>query len=89
MKVLYIGHYKEFGGWATAAKNYILALDSVGVDVVCRNVTLTRDRKIDGRLAELEDRSVEGCDICIQHLLPHHLIGTKRFKKNICSRSFR
>ena len=27
MKVLYIGHYKEFGGWAQAAANQILALD--------------------------------------------------------------
>lgn len=83
MKVLYIGHYKEFGGWATAAQNYILALDSVGVDVVCRNVTLTRDRQISGRLAELENKSTDDCDICIQHVLPHHLVGTQTFKKNI------
>ena len=83
MKVLYIGHYKEFGGWAEAAKNYILALDSVGVDVVCRNVTLTRDREISGRLKELEGKDIDGCDVCIQHVLPHHLVGTKKFKKNI------
>ena len=56
MKVLYIGHYKEQGGWAQAATDYILALDSVGVDVVCRNVTLTRDKAISGRLAELEKK---------------------------------
>ena len=37
MKVLYFGHYKEGTGWAQAAIDYILALDSVGVDVVCRN----------------------------------------------------
>jgi len=83
MKVLYIGHYKEFGGWAEAAKNYILALDSVGIDVVCRNVTLTRDKEISGRLKELEDKSADGCDVCIQHVLPHHLCGSGRFKKNI------
>ena len=45
MKVLYIGHYKEFGGWAEAAKSYILALDSVGVDVVCETY-FTGDRDI-------------------------------------------
>ena len=83
MKVLYIGHYKEFGGWAQAAANQILALDKAGVDVVCRNVTLTSDKKISGRLAELDQKSTEGCDICIQHVLPHHLVGTSRFKKNI------
>tara|TARA_Y100001963_G_C6764605_1_gene441505 strand:- start:673 stop:1806 length:1134 start_codon:yes stop_codon:yes gene_type:complete len=83
MKVLYIGHYKEFGGWSRAAKDYILALDSVGVDVVCRNVTLTQDREISGRLKELEEKDTQGCDVCIQHVLPHHLVGTSKFKKNI------
>jgi len=83
MKVLYIGHYREFGGWAEAAKSYILALDSVGVDVVCRNVTLTRDKEISGRLKELEDKDTDGCDVCIQHVLPHHLCGSGKFKKNI------
>ena len=83
MKVLYIGHYKEFGGWAEAAKGYILALDSVGIDVVCRNVTLTSDRPISGRLKELEEKDVDNCDVCIQHVLPHHLCGTSKFKKNI------
>ena len=83
MKVLYIGHYKEFGGWAEAAKGYILALDAAGIDVVCRNVTLTQDREISGRLKELEDKDTEGCDICIQHVLPHHVCGSSKFKKNI------
>lgn len=83
MKVLYVGHYKEFGGWAQAATDYILALDSVGVDVVCRNVTLTQDKPISGRLKELEQKDTQDCDYCVQHLLPHHLVGTGKFKKNI------
>ena len=57
MKILYIGHYKEFGGWSQAAKDYILALDAFGVDVVCRNVTLTQDREVSGRLKELEEKA--------------------------------
>lgn len=83
MKILYIGHYKEFGGWGQAAKDYILALDTAGVDVVCRNVTLTQDMKISGRLKELEEKDTDGCDVCIQHVLPHHLVKTNKFKKNI------
>lgn len=83
MKILYIGHYREFGGWGQAAKDCILALDSIGIDVVCRNVTLTQDRGISGRLKQLEDKSTEGCDVCIQHVLPHHLVKTSKFKKNI------
>jgi len=84
MKVLYLGHYREFGGWSQAARNYILAMDSVGIDVVCRDIPLTqRQSDIPPRISELEQKSVEGCDVCIQNLLPHHLIGTKQFKKNI------
>jgi len=84
MKVFYIGHYKEKSGWAQAAKDYILALDSVGVDVVCRNVTLTQDNpQVDKRLLKLEAKDATGCDYCIQHVLPHHLVGTSEFKKNI------
>jgi len=84
MKVLYIGHYKEFGGWAQAATDYILALDKIGVDVVCRNVTLTQDKpNVDKRILQLESKNTEGCDVCIQHVLPHHIVGTDSFKKNI------
>jgi len=84
MKILYIAHYKEFGGWAQAATDYILALDSIGVDVVARNVTLTSDKEdIDPRLLELEKKSSKDCDICIQHVLPHHYVKSDGFKKTI------
>ena len=84
MKILYIGHYKEFGGWAQAATDYILALDRVGADVVCRNVTLTKDKPdVNRRILELEKKSAEGCNVCIQHVLPHHVVGTDTFDKNI------
>ena len=84
MKVLFIGHYKESSDWAQASKDYILAMDSVGIDVVCRNVTLTKDNQnIDKRLLKLEKKDSQNCDYCIQHVLPHHLIGTSEFKKNI------
>lgn len=84
MKILYIAHYKEFGGWAQAATDYILALDSIGVDVVARNVTLTSDKEdVDPRLLELEKKSSKDCDICIQHVLPHHYVKSDGFKKTI------
>ena len=86
MKVLYIGHYKEFGGWSQAATDQILALDSAGVDVVCRNITLTIDRdksEIHPRLLTLEQKDLSDVDFCIQHVLPHHLVGSSAFKKNI------
>lgn len=84
MKLLYIGHYKEGTGWSNAAINYILALDSIGVDIVCRNIKLTNaNPNIPHRIVELEQKTLSNIDHCIQHVLPHHLVGTTKFKKNI------
>jgi len=84
MKILYIAHYKEGSGWSRAALDYILALDQNGFDVVCRNVQLTStEHPVPERIHELESKPLTGVDVCIQHLLPHHMIGTKKFKKNI------
>ena len=83
MKVLYIGYYKEDSEWGRITSNNILALDAAGIDVVCRNFKLTTEKNITGRLKDLEKKDTQNCDICIQHLLPHHLIGTNKFKKNI------
>lgn len=84
MKVLYIGHYKEGTGWSNAAVDLIKAIDSVGVDIVCRNVKLTNTQvPFDKKISELESKSLNNIDVCIQHVLPHHLVGTQKFKKNI------
>lgn len=84
MKILYIGHYKEGGGWSKTAIDHILALDRSGFDVVCQNVKLTNTQpEIPPRILELEKKDPQGCDICIQHVLPHHLVGSGSFKKNI------
>ena len=84
MKVLYIGCYRDGTGWAQAAIDYILSMDSAGIDVVPRPVKLN-DRQVDlpSRILELEKKSDRGCDICIQHVLPHMLDYNGRFKKNI------
>lgn len=84
MRILYIGHYKEGGGWSRTAIDHILALDKSGFDVVCKNVKLTdTNPTIPRRILELEEKDATGCDICIQHVLPHHLVGSDKFKKNI------
>lgn len=84
MKILYIGHYKEGSGWSRAALDYISALDQNGFDVVCRNIKLTStDYQIPERIRDLEVKKLEGIDVCIQHVLPHHMVGTKKFKKNV------
>lgn len=85
MKVLYIGHYKEGTGWSKASINSIHALNRSGADVVCRNIQLTKPNniKIDPLILELESKPLDNIDICIQNVLPHHMVGTQKFKKNI------
>lgn len=80
MKVLYIGHYKDGTGWGDAAKNNILALDSVGVTVVPRAISYNNgDSDTDERILKLEEAPTEGCDVCIQHTLPCNYVYDSRF----------
>jgi glycosyltransferase involved in cell wall biosynthesis len=84
MKILYIGHYKEGSGWSKAAIDLILSMHSVGLDVTCRNIKLTNNNPaIDKTILELENKPLSNIDVCIQHVLPHHMVGTQKFKKNI------
>lgn len=83
-RVLFIGVYRDGTGWAQAAIDYILAMDSVGIDVVCRPVKLNNNQPVlPPRILELERKSSAGCDIVIQNVLPHQMDFNGRFKKNI------
>ena len=85
MKILWIGPYRDTTGWAQASLSYILAADLVGLNIVCRPIKLN-DNKPDlpERIKELESKSTDNIDICIQHCLPHHFIYDNRIKRNIC-----
>lgn len=86
MKVLYICHAADWpSGWATAAVDYVLAMDSVGIDVVPRIVRLSRDNtaQLPSRFLELMQKDTADCDVVIQHVLPHHLQFDGHFKRNI------
>ena len=84
MKLLFIGHYKEGSGWSQATINSILAMHKVGLDVVCRNIKLTNyNGPVHPTIMQLENKPLTGIDICIQNVLPHHIVGTNKFKKNI------
>jgi len=73
MKVLFIGPYRDGNsGWANACKNYILALDSVGVEVVPRSYKLNNDpENVPARILDLENGTEKGCDIVVHCGLPH------------------
>jgi glycosyltransferase involved in cell wall biosynthesis len=84
MRVLYIGVYRDGTGWGQAAIDYILALDAAGIDVVPRPLKLNdRDHRPPGRILELEKKTPQGCDVCIQHVLPHQMDYNGRFRRNI------
>ena len=84
MRVLYIGNYRDGTGWAQAAMDNILSMDSVGIDVVPRPIKLNSNQvALPERLLALEEKDSSNCDICIQHVLPHMLDYNGRFKKNI------
>lgn len=81
MKVLYLAHYLENSGWSNVAINNILALDSVGVDVACRNIALTpkSNKKLD-ILETFERKSAHDATHCIQHILPHWYVYNQTMK---------
>jgi len=83
MKILYIGYHGEGSDWGTLTKNNILALDAAGLDVACRSVALEGSAPLIGKINQLESKSTDGCDVCIQHVFPNSLIGSTKFKKNI------
>lgn len=82
MKVLFIAHYRDGNsGWANAAKEFILAMDSAGIDVVPRPIKLNNDLpNIHDRIRQLENKSTEGCTVCIQNVLPHHMVYNSGMK---------
>lgn len=84
MKVLFISHHREATGFGEANRRLILAMDSVGIDVVPRPIMLgNATNHIEDRIKELENKSDKNCDVCIQYVLPHHMEYNGKFKKCI------
>lgn len=85
MKVLFLGHYRNNDNAGVISQNFILSMHQAGIDVLCRNIYLGSNvnSNINPIINELEHNNKQNCDICIQHLSPGYLVGTKKFKKNI------
>jgi glycosyltransferase involved in cell wall biosynthesis len=83
IKVLYIGHYKESSGWGRVTRDNILALDSANINLVTRSVDFQPTAQLPKRILELEQQKPEGCNICIQHVLPNYMVYSGEFDKNI------
>lgn len=75
---------REGSGWAKAALDNIAALREAGVEVVCRNVQLTNNNaEIPKEIEELQKGDCWDADYCIQHVLPHCLVGSDNYIKNV------
>lgn len=71
MRVLYISNIYDGSGWAKQGIDSILALDSVGIDVVPRAIKLNGlMTQVPDRIKELEAKSDKNPDIVIQNILP-------------------
>jgi glycosyltransferase involved in cell wall biosynthesis len=88
MKVLYIGHYADGTGWGNAALHNIIAMNRIGIDVVPRRVSYKPEeaQSVPQEIAELEQKSLYGVDVCVQHTLPtnyNYYSGRSKIR-NIC-----
>lgn len=70
-KVLYLGVYRDGTGYGNLATQNILAMDSVGIDVVPRSITMTGQR-VDppDRIVELEKKDIKGCNVVVTNNIP-------------------
>lgn len=71
-KILYVAPLRDFSGYATAARNYVRALDSVGANLVTRNLSYDGGAAAQTeREAEIANGDVQGVDIVVQHTTPN------------------
>jgi hypothetical protein len=86
LKVLFLGPYKDGTEQSRLSTETILAMDSVGIDVVPRDIpTLTKQVPIPDRLKELEVKSSQGADILYYNVIPPLITHNRKFKKIIAN----
>jgi len=74
-KILYAAPLKDFSGYATAARDYVRALDSVGCNLVTRTLSYDGgEHPFSAREVELLNRDVQNVDIVIQHTTPNETV---------------
>lgn len=71
MSVLYLNNWKNLpSGWSRAGSDYIMALDSVGVDVRLRHIHMGGQLDCYPEISEMEKRGFKNCSVVVQHVLP-------------------
>lgn len=71
-KILYVAPLRDFSGYAHAARDYVLSLDALGLNLVTRDVVYDGGSyKKTSREEELATKDVQAVDIIIQHTTPN------------------
>lgn len=71
-KILYIAPLQDFSGYATAARNYVAALDKSGCDLVTRSLHYDGGKRSGFlREEELGKRDTQNVEIVVQHTTPN------------------
>jgi glycosyltransferase involved in cell wall biosynthesis len=75
MKVAFLAPYRDGTGYSKAAIENILALDSVGVEVVPRSIKMTNTTgEVPARIKELEKGDLLNVDVVYQYNLPSEFV---------------
>jgi len=74
VKILYVAPLRDFSGYASASRDYVRALDSIGAHVTTRDLiydggNYERDR----RESELANRAIDNVEILIQQTTPNEM----------------
>jgi glycosyltransferase involved in cell wall biosynthesis len=84
MNIIYIGHYRDAkSGYGVAATDYILAMDSVGINVKPTAFKLGSPKNPPDRIVQLEGNQYDEYHAVIQHTLPVYFVKDSRAGKNI------
>lgn len=84
MRIFVNSVYRDFTGYAESSINSILAMDSVGLDLVVRPIFLSGANQTPcDRILELETKPLTGITHVIQHYLPHMFRKPSSEIKNI------
>jgi glycosyltransferase involved in cell wall biosynthesis len=74
-KILYVAPLRDFSGYATASRDYVRALDSVGCNIVTRTLNYDGGQcELSNREKELINKDLQDVDIVIQHTTPNETV---------------
>lgn len=84
MKICYVSVHRDGTGYANHAVHNMLAMESVGIDVIARAIRLSQSQNLTlaEKVSHLEDKDTDNVDVVTQHILPH-MFEYKSGVKNI------